>query len=303
MTHVQQKIPPRQPIAEVTAPTAPRRPRRRFVVVAVLAAVAVLVGGIVPWVYGTVANTSPKDRIAADPPPALFPDRTIAPLGGRIDAQAAPAHRLMAAWWADHDSRPHDAAFVAWVERNLPGPPPPTERAGELRDVQRLAGTRTARGIAAATWLEQFGKKDIWKLYAHDQAEVLPQATGDRRKQELKQALSLSKNVADALGARYQQSAPYVLDPSLRPDHVVGKGQVCPCSYPSRHAAAGAAARMVLSAFAPHLDDQYRWMEGQVAFSRVYMAGHVPTDIVGGAQLGDMIGEYVLVTRDHRQPR
>lgn len=31
----------------------------------------------------------------------------------------------------------------------------------------------------------------------------------------------------------------------------------------------------------------------------LYMAGHVPSDITGGALLGDMIGEYFLATRDH----
>ena len=63
--------------------------------------------------------------------------------------------------------------------------------------------------------------------------------------------LKLSKTVADTLGTRYQQSAPYVLHPALRPDHVVKPGQVCPCSYPSRHAAAGAAATTYLSALRP----------------------------------------------------
>ena len=54
--------------------------------------------------------------------------------------------------------------------------------------------------------------------------------------------LDLSKTIADSLGTHFQQSAPYVLQPSLRRDHLVTAGQVCPCSYPSRHAAAGAAA-------------------------------------------------------------
>jgi hypothetical protein len=279
---------------------APRQRRsRRFIVVAVLAALAVLVGAVGPWAYGTFANTSPKDRIAADPPPVLFPDATTASLGTRIEAQGAPAHRLMGGWWATHDTRPHDAAFTTWVESALPGPPRPADRAAQLHQVQQLAPTRTPAGVAAATWLEAFGKKDIWKLYAHDQAEVLPSTVGDRRKQDLKDMLSLSKTVADTLGTRYQQSAPYVLDPSLRPDRTVTQGQICPCSYPSRHAAAGAAARTYLSALAPHMDDQYRWMEDQIDYSRVYMAGHVTSDITSGAQLGNMIGEYFLITRGH----
>jgi len=165
--------------------------------------------------------------------------------------------------------------------------------------VAALAPTRTPHGVAAATWLETYGKKDVWKLYEHDQNETVSQKLGDSRKQELKAMLKISKTVADALGARYQQSAPYVLDPELRPDHTVAAGQVCPCSYPSRHAAASAAARTYLAHFAPHSDGQYRWMEDEVAYSRVYMAGHVPSDIRAGALLGDMIGNYFLVTRGH----
>jgi membrane-associated phospholipid phosphatase len=279
-----------------------RRPRRRFVVVATLAVLAVVVGALGPSAYATLTGGgSAKDRIAADPPPRLFPDGTIAPLGAQIDGQAATARRLMATWWSGHGTGPHDAAFAAWLQRSLPGPPRPSARAAELRQVQALAPTRTPAGVAAATWLETHGKKDIWKLYEHDQAEVVPASAGDRRKQQLKDMLKLSKTVADALGVRYQQSAPYVLDPSLRRDHTVTPGQVCPCSYPSRHAAAGAAARMFLSHFQPHMETQYRWMEDEIAYSRVYMAGHVPGDIRGGTLLGDLIGEYFLVTRGYQR--
>jgi hypothetical protein len=166
-----------------------------------------------------------------------------------------------------------------------------------VAQVQALAKTRTAAGVTASTWLESYGKKDIWKLYAHDQAEMLPGKDGDARKQAVKDMLRLSKTVADTLGAKYQQPAPYVLHPSLRPDHVVTAGQVCPCSYPSRHAAAGAAATTYLSAREAHRAADYRWMQSEIDWSRVYMAGHVPSDVTGGALLGDMIGEYFEATR------
>ena len=113
----------------------------------------------------------------------------------------------------------------------------------------------------------------------------------------MKDLLKLSKTVADTLGARYRQSAPYVLHPSLRPDHVVAAGQVCPCSYPSRHAAAAAAATTYLSAREPHRAADYRWLQSEIDWSRVYMAGHTTSDITGGALLGDLLGEYVATTR------
>jgi hypothetical protein len=284
--------------------TAPRTPgRRRYTVVAVLAVLAVLAGAVGPWAYGTFVNTSAKDRIEADPPPALFPDDVVAPLGDKIAAEESQAHALMAQWWTSHGSAADDARFVVWLEHTLPAPPSGRERAAEIRQVQTLAPTRTARGTAAATWLEVHGKKDVWKLGVHDQAELLSGPVGDRRKQEVDALLKMSKDVADTLGAKYEQPAPYVVDPSLRPDHTVTPGQVCPCSYPSRHAAAGAAARTYLSFLAPRREADYRWTEEEIAYSRVYMAGHVPSDITAGALLGDMIGEYFLVTRHHMPPR
>jgi membrane-associated phospholipid phosphatase len=272
---------------------------RRYAVVAVLAALAVLLGAIGPWAYAAFVNTSAKDRIEADPPPPLFPESAVAPLGRKIDAEASPAQTLMAGWWRSHGPARADAQFVTWLEHTLPGPPPADERAAEIRVVQAIAPTRTVRGTAAATWLEVHGKKDVWKLGVHDQAELLPPVDGERRKQEVDDLLSMAKDVADTLGARYEQPAPYVVDPTLRLDHTVTPGQVCPCSYPSRHAAAGAAARAYLSYLMPRREADYRWTEDEIAYSRVYMAGHVPSDITGGALLGDMIGEYFLVTRHH----
>jgi hypothetical protein len=271
---------------------------RRYVVVLVVAVLAVLVGALGPVALDAVANPSAKDKIAADPPPTLFDDASVAPLEHRVAAQAPRAHALMELWWRDQGRSRHDAAFTAWLERTLPRPPSATERTAEVGYVQRLAPTRTAAGVRASTWLEAHGKKDVWKLDAHDQAELLPAAKGNARKQSVKDLLSLSKTVADTLGTRYRQSAPYVLHPALRPDHVVAAGQVCPCSYPSRHAAAASAATTYLSARDPHRAGDYRWMRAQVDWSRVYMAGHVSSDITAGALLGDMIGEYFSVTRE-----
>ena len=274
------------------------RPPRKYVVIAVVAVVALLGGLLGPAVYDHFTNTSAKDRIEASPPPTLFPDTaTAATVDPLVDPQAARAAALMKQWWATHDTAAHDSAFVSWVGDTFPAPPGTTRRAAELTGVEKLAGQRTADGVKAATWLEQFGKKDIWKLYAHDQAEWVPPAEGDRRKQDVKDMLDLSKKVADSLGTHFQQPAPYVLEPSLRRDHQVSAGQVCPCSYPSRHAAAAAAATTYLTALDPHNAHEYRSMQSQIDYSRLYMAKHTSSDVTAGALLGDLIGEYYLVTR------
>ncbi|CAN5694819.1 hypothetical protein BH10ACT10_BH10ACT10_12880 [soil metagenome] len=270
---------------------------RRYLAVLVIALAAVLVGAAGPLVFTALANPSAKDLIAADPPPRLFPDATVAPLENQVTDQGARAHSLMQRWWSNHDHAAHDAAFTTWLEKALPGPPSATQRTAELADVSALARTRTPSGVRASTWLETHGKKDVWKLYAHDQAELLTATSGNARKQAVKDLLKLSKTVADTLGTKYQQSAPYVLQPSLRTDHVVAAGQVCPCSYPSRHAAAGAAAATYLSSVDPHRTSEYQSMQAQIDYSRVYMAGHTVSDVTGGALLGDLIGEYFSVTR------
>lgn len=278
-----------------------RQPRtarsRAFLALAVVAGLAVLGGAIAPRAFPSFVDTTAKDRIAADPPPALFPDADIAPIGRQIAQQQRTARHLMAGWWAEHEATADDAAFVTWLEATLPGPPSTTARAAEIKQVQRIAPTRTPAGVAAASWLEAFGKKDVWKLAAHDQAELLPTSDGEAVKNDVDAMLSMSKTVADALGARYQQSAPYVVDPSLRPDHTVAPGDVCPCSYPSRHATSGAASATYLTGLSPHRASDYRWLQDEIDWSRVYMAGHVPSDITAGTLLGDMVGEYFLVTR------
>ena len=156
--------------------------------------------------------------------------------------------------------------------------------------------------MTAATWLEQFGKKDIWKLYAHDQAEWCRAADGDRARGRLGPARpvqeSPTRSARSSSSPRRTSSSPRCA--ATTP---VNAGQVCPCSYPSRHAGAAAAARAYLAHFMPHRLADYRWMEDEIDYSRIYMAGHVPSDITRGALLGDMIGEYFLVTRDGRGAR
>jgi membrane-associated phospholipid phosphatase len=275
-------------------------PALKVVLVVALAVTLVVTGTVLRIHSGNAAHLSAKDRIAADPPPPLFGDPRIAPTATAIAAVRADAADRVRAWAATHGTHPDDAAFVAWVERTFP--PPPADLGAQLPQVIALSRTRTAGGVKAATWLEAHGKKDLWKLEAHDQGELLAPARAQAVKKEEKAALRLSKQIADSLGARFGSSAPYVRRPALRPDHHVAAGQKCPCSYPSRHATAGAASETLLGHLQPYLDPQYRHLEAEIDYSRVYMAGHFPGDITAGALLGDLIGDYLLVTREGVDP-
>ncbi len=185
-------------MSTTSSPTGGPRRRRiplRYLLLAVVAVVAVLVAAFgASALGGGGQNLSAKDRIKADPPPTLFSDAAVAPTGREVAAQAARAQRLMQAWWASHGHQRDDAAFTAWAERVLPAPPSAARRTAEVAAVAKIAPARTAAGVQAATWLEAYGKKDLWKLYAHDQAELLPGKTGDARKADVKAMLKLSKS-------------------------------------------------------------------------------------------------------------
>ncbi|GAA1914717.1 hypothetical protein [Nocardioides marmoribigeumensis] len=262
-----------------------------------LATVAALAGTAGPAAYAQWGDTSAKDRVEADPPPALFADGDLAPAQQALAGTATRAHAAMRQWWAQHGTKADDAAFMTWAAAQVPAPPAAAARTRELTRVQQLSSHRSTAGETAATWLEVHGKKDVWKLAAHDAAEVLPSDRGQALKDAVDLGLTMTKTLADGLAAEDRQPAPYVVHPELRPDHHVSPGQTCPCSYPSRHAARGAASRTVLSLVEPHRAADYRWTEDEVDYSRLYMAGHVPSDLTGGAFLGDLVGEYVARTR------
>lgn len=273
--------------------------RHRAILAALLALVALTAGLVLDVAQGG-GNGSAKDRIGADPPPALFTDAQVAPTEQSVADVRAQAREVFATWIAAHGTHADDKAFATWVAHTFPAPP--ADLASQMSTVTSLAAQRTSVGVTASTWLETYGKKDVWKLYAHDQGERLDAKKGKSVKDEEDAALKLAKNLADELGTRFGSSAPYVRKPSLRPDHHVTPGQACPCSYPSRHAAAGAASETLLGHLQPTMDPEYQHMEAEIDYSRVYMAGHFPDDITAGALLGDLVGDYLLVTREGVDP-
>ncbi|KUN83607.1 hypothetical protein AQJ66_18530 [Streptomyces bungoensis] len=280
-----------------------RRIRWQYAVIALLAVAAAAFGLLRPASAPAAAASKKKlsatDRIKQNPPPALFTDADVAAIGKQAAAQRAKADALFAQWKKAHGTARDDKAFVAWAARQVPAPPTAAERTAELRQDQKLARTRTAAGKKAATWLELNGKKDIWKLYLHDQRELLPKTQGTADKAQLKAALKLAKTVSDQVAARDKQPAPFVLDPSLRPEKHIKPGAKGPYSYPSRHATRSAAAVTFLSALFPHRAEDYRWMQAEVLYSRLYMAGHVSSDLTAGTLLGDLIGDYELTVGGH----
>lgn len=65
-------------------------------------------------------------------------------------------------------------------------------------------------------------------------------------------------------------------------------------SFPSSHAVNNFAAALLLAFFFPHAKWWFFGFASLVAFSRVYVGVHYPSDIVGGAVIGMMIAAVII---------
>jgi len=255
-----------------------------------LTLVAVGAGALALNVFG---NGSKKATFDGQPLPRLYAPSQIAEVDAPLRAAVARAHRETGAWVAQHPLR-DDAAFAAWAQRAMGAPPSAMQQRRELTLLHRLSAHRDAAGIAAATWLEQHGKKQVWKLYGHQFRDFAPKATGKREKKTLKAALALAATLQATAKNRFARPSPYITDPSvnaLNQARFKGKTRL---SYPSKHAVLSGAAVAVLRHYEPAREPEYRWMADQIAFSRMYAGGHYPSDLTAGAFLGTAIGDYVL---------
>lgn len=241
--------------------------------------------------------------VASHPMPRLFDQAAVAPYAGGIEQQGAQAKRLMQGWWSSHGTARHDRQFAAWLRSMLPPPPSASTRAAEARQLEKLARTRTAPGTNAAQWLQTYGGRDVWAYYEQKQAVGLAQHEQHLRHRELGRMMAMSKKVGRSLAKRLQQSAPDLLDPTLRQGAAAApSGRTCPCSYPGAADVSAAAGETFLGYLYPGQATQYRHLTEQLGYAQLYMGNHLPSDVDAGALLGDMVGDYFLVTRGDARP-
>ncbi len=112
--------------------------------------------------------------------------------------------------------------------------------------------------------------------------------------------LKLASDVASA--AQDRSGSPAASQPKPCSGATKPARSDCSCNYPSTQATMSAAARTYLGKLSPYRYDQYAWMEKQVDLAALYAGLELPSDVGAGALLGNLVGEYVLVTRGHAKP-
>lgn len=225
--------------------------------------------------------------VKTHPAPTLFTQEQIAPLAQELAEQKPRADQAFAAWSAVHPER-DDVAFTAFALGQLGPPPDANTQTAELGELRQLADSRTPNGMTAAGWLEIYGKKDIWKLYLSDATETAGSKAKKQAKAAFKADTTLAKALTAAAQTRFGRQAPTVEDPTLRQ----GSARKVKLSYPSKHTVYVSSELALLTALDPGREKDFRDMANQVAFSRLYAAGHYRSDLVAGAFLGDLLGDY-----------
>ncbi len=234
----------------------------------------------------TVLAAGHVDPVAAHPAPPLFGAQQIEPWLGEIATIRARADQAFARWATAHPNR-DDAAFAAFALSQVPPVPDAATQRAELTELRALAAHRTPAGLAAADWLETYGKADIWRLYLHDSTETGAGATRRRTEQTLDADLAAAGRLAAEAQQRFARPAPSAVEPGLREHPRPSK-----LSYPSSHAVDAVSALVVLSTLDPGRAQEFERMAAQVVFSRLYAAGHYRSDLLAGAYVGALLGDY-----------
>src|SRR3954454_23360228 len=174
------------------------------------------------------------------------------------------------------------------------GAPPPGGSAprAELAELHRIAGRRSAAGTTAANWLESHGKKQPWKVFRKQDKAFLSAQRYDAVKRALNDAFGLGGKLQAIAKQRYDRRSPYQADPSLHGLNQAKFAGQSRQSYPSKHTVYAGAGTAVLGRVAPHLVPEFDWFTDEIAYARLYGAGHYPSDLTAGVYLGTLIGDY-----------
>jgi hypothetical protein len=249
------------------------------------------------------ANPSPqasKNPLVSDPAPPLLDAGDLRTVKGVIAAQKKQANILINRWWAENGTGTADEGFVSWAAAQLPAEPTTIQRQSEQTTVKQLKASRDPAGDKAADWLNEHGCQNVWTSFTAQQLSLRSNSDDEPSDKEIKTVLKLASDVASA--AQDRSGSPAASQPKPCSETSKPARDDCSCNYPSTQATMSAAARNYLGELSPYRYDQYVWMEQQVDLAALYAGLELPSDIGSGALLGNLVGEYVLVTRGHAKP-
>ncbi len=282
------------PFATTSRPPVPRARRlRRGHVRLLLAALLVALGATAVLLNTSHGQAKAPDPLASGTLARLFPDRDLVAVDAPTRAATRRADRDVGRYLTHHPLR-DDRAFLQFAVASLGPPPGGAVTRRELAQLHRVGAHRDRRGTTASLWLEQEGKKAIWKLYAKQYRAQAPDAAGHRAKTQLKQTIALATQLTTAAKAHYARTAPYQVDPTLRGINQRRFSGARKVSYPSKHSVIAVAAARVLRHFEPQRAGEYRWMVNEINYSRLYGGGHYLSDVTGGAYVGELLARYEL---------
>jgi hypothetical protein len=245
-------------------------------------------------------TTATKNPIASDPAPPLLDAGDLRQVSKVVDQQKARAAKLIKRWWSENGTRTSDDGFVSWAAAQLPDEPTTFQRQGEISTVKKLKAGSDPAGNRAASWLNKHGCKDVWTSFTTEQYSLRSTTDDKPSDEEIATILKLANDVASS--AQDRSGSPAASQPEPCAPATKPARSDCSCSYPSTQATMSAAARTYLGKLSPYRFDQYAWMESQVDLAALYAGLELPSDVGAGALLGDLVGQYVLVTRGHAQP-
>jgi PAP2 superfamily len=289
--------------------TAPVRVPARFLIIAVLAVLALLIGVAAQRTSagsaaaaGRPATTATVQAAVGCPKatggdsqvpciPSRYPDAQVGDLTTQVTASEAQADQVAATWLADHPKR-DDKAFLAFALTQVGTPPTAEQQATEIAALHKIADTRTKDGLKTSAWLEVHGKKDIWTLLRTQYRLGVSKAAGKTLKKQTDLAYALANTLAGQAKAQVKRPSPYVVDPTLDGQNQAKFAGKVRYSFPSKHAVISAAEVAVLGAANPADRDEYLALQAQIDYSRLYAGGHYASDIIRGAFLGQLAGDY-----------
>jgi membrane-associated phospholipid phosphatase len=163
-----------------------------------------------------------------------------------------------------------------------------------------FAAARTPGTIAQAQWLACDGDKTIWDVELREwQATVSPQEAAWGA-QLLETGIQTNNRVSEASKTRFKRRRPFVTDKTLKT--VVPRATAMSQSYPSGHVSRAFVEATIMSSLMPARRARYMRLARQMAMGRIYGGVHYPSDTIGGAFEGAMVGAWVVANSGRPTP-